>query len=101
MVRRDAAETVEIENCVPRPTRRSEGPANTAGSTVGVPGCRNAVGDEPVLRKTTATLLDEAGLSGRTVADQLGHAHPSMATDVYLGRKIASQEAADALGVIG
>jgi len=54
-----------------------------------------------VLRKTTATLLDEAGLSGRTIADQLGHAHPSMATDVYLGRKIASQEAADALGVIG
>jgi len=53
------------------------------------------------LRKTTATLLDAAGLSGRAIADQLGHAKPSVTTDVYLGRKIASQEAADALGVIG
>jgi len=53
------------------------------------------------LRKTTATLLDEAGLSGRAIADQLGHARPSITADTYMGRKIASQEAADALSVIG
>ena len=29
-------------------------------------------------RKTPATILDEAGLSARAVADQEGHARPSM-----------------------
>ena len=29
-----------------------------------------------VFRKTCATILDEAGLSARAVADQLGHARP-------------------------
>lgn len=29
-------------------------------------------------RKTTATILDAAGLSARQIADQLGHARPSM-----------------------
>jgi integrase len=48
-------------------------------------------------RKTTATILDEAGLSSRLVADQLGHARPSMTQDVYLGRKQVSQRAAAAL----
>ena len=38
-------------------------------------------------RKTTATLLDQAGLSARVVAEQLGHARPSMTQDVYMGRK--------------
>jgi integrase len=41
--------------------------------------------------------LDEAGLSARAVADQLGHAKPSMTQDVYLGRKIANPHAAAAL----
>jgi integrase len=50
-----------------------------------------------VFRKTAATVLDEAGLSARKVADQLGHARPSMTQDVYLGRKVASWDAADAL----
>lgn len=39
-----------------------------------------------VLRKTIATLLDEAGHTARQAADILGHAHPSMTQDVYLGR---------------
>ena len=39
-----------------------------------------------VLRKTVATLLDHAGLSARVIADQLGHAKPSMTQDVYMGR---------------
>jgi integrase len=49
------------------------------------------------LRKTTATLLDHAGLSARAIADQLGHANPSLTQDVYLGRQVASTGAAVAL----
>jgi integrase len=52
-------------------------------------------------RKTCATILDEAGLSARAVADQLGHAKPSMTQDVYLGRKIANPHAATALEAAG
>jgi integrase len=48
-------------------------------------------------RKTTATILDEAGLSPRIVADQLGHARPSMTQDVYLGRRLTDPRAAAAL----
>lgn len=40
-----------------------------------------------VFRKTTATILDDAGLSARMIADQLGHSRPSMTQDVYMGRK--------------
>jgi integrase len=49
------------------------------------------------LRKTTATILDEAGLSARQVADQLGHARVSITQDVYLGRRLTSRRAAEAL----
>lgn len=35
-------------------------------------------------RKTTATILDDAGQSARAIADQLGHARPSMTQDVYM-----------------
>jgi integrase len=38
-------------------------------------------------RKTVATRLDEVGLTAREIADQLGHARPSMTLDVYLGRR--------------
>ena len=55
-----------------------------------------------VFRKTAATILDEAGLSARLVADQLGHARPSMTQDTYLGRKAVDRRAADALeGALG
>ncbi len=47
-----------------------------------------------VFRKTVATRLDEAGLSARQIADQLGHAHPSLTQDVYMGRKVVTAEAA-------
>jgi integrase len=47
-----------------------------------------------VFRKTVATRLDEAGQSARVIADQLGHAKPSMTQDVYLGRRVVSAEAA-------
>ncbi|MCU1613225.1 MAG: Site-specific recombinase XerD [Frankiales bacterium] len=48
-------------------------------------------------RKTAATRLDEAGLTPRQVADQLGHANPSMTLDVYFGRQVVSAEAARVL----
>jgi integrase len=50
-----------------------------------------------VFRKTAATILDEAGLSARAVADQLGHARPSMTQDVYMGRRMMNPRAAEAL----
>lgn len=48
-------------------------------------------------RKTTATMLDDAGLSARLIADQLGHARPSMTQDVYMGRKAVDSRAVEAL----
>jgi integrase len=48
-------------------------------------------------RKTVATLLDAAGLTARQIADILGHAHPSMTQDVYMGRGAPSRDGADAL----
>lgn len=36
-------------------------------------------------------------LSARKIADQLGHAQPSMTQEFYLGRKLASREATQAL----
>ena len=48
-------------------------------------------------RKTTATMLDEAGLSVRMIADQLGHARPSMTQDVYMGRRAVDPQVAAAL----
>lgn len=48
-------------------------------------------------RRTVATRLDEAGLSARAIADHLGHAKPSMTQDVYMGRNVASAQAAEVL----
>jgi integrase len=50
-----------------------------------------------VFRKTCATILDEAGLSARAIADQLGHSRPSLTQDVYLGRKALGRTNAHAL----
>jgi integrase len=41
--------------------------------------------------------LDEAGLSARMIADQLGHARPSMTQDVYMARKVVNPMSAAAL----
>ncbi|TFV79322.1 site-specific integrase [Blastococcus sp. CT_GayMR19] len=54
-----------------------------------------------VFRKTVATVMDQAGLSSRAAADQLGHANTSMTTDVYFGRKVLVTGAAAVLEVIG
>jgi integrase len=48
-------------------------------------------------RKTAATMLDEAALSARLVADQFGHSRPSMTQDLYVGRRAVDSQAALAL----
>lgn len=50
-----------------------------------------------MFRKSAATWMEQAGLSARDVADQLGHARVSMTQDVYLGRRILGESDADAL----
>lgn len=50
-----------------------------------------------VWRKTAATILDEAGLSARDIANQMGHAQISMTQNVYLGRGGVAPAAAAAL----
>jgi hypothetical protein len=40
------------------------------------------------------------GLSARQIADQLGRAKVSTTQDVYMGRRVKSRKAADALEVI-
>lgn len=51
-------------------------------------------------RRTVATLMDEAGLSARAAADQLGHAKVSMTQDHYFGRKRARTDAAELLEAV-
>ena len=48
-------------------------------------------------RKTTATILDDAGQSARQMADQLGLARPSLTQDVYMARRAENPNAAAAL----
>lgn len=48
-------------------------------------------------RKTVATRLDEARLSAREIADQLGHRRPSITLDTYMGRAVVSARAASVL----
>jgi integrase len=50
-----------------------------------------------VFRKTVATVMDEAGMSAREIADQLGHARPSLTQDVYMARKAVGKNTAVAL----
>jgi integrase len=45
--------------------------------------------------------MDQAGLSSRAAADQLGHANTSMTTDVYFGRKVAAAGTATVLEAVG
>nr|WP_217641321.1 site-specific integrase [Actinopolyspora alba] len=51
-------------------------------------------------RRSVATILDDAGLSARQIADQLGHSKVSTTQDVYMGRKVTSREAAEALNKV-
>lgn len=49
-------------------------------------------------RKTMATLIDDAGLSARIGADQLGHAKVSMTQDVYMSRGRVHTAVSDLVG---
>lgn len=53
-----------------------------------------------VFRKTVATVLDDAGLSARRIADQLGHARPSMTQDRYMKRGARNPRAKAALEAV-
>lgn len=66
---------------------------------------RNARGTEEfawvtshVFRKTAATIMDEAGMPAREIADHMGHEKVSMTQDTYLGRRVTSRRAAEVLG---
>jgi integrase len=48
-------------------------------------------------RKTVGTIMDDAGLSARRTADQLGHSKPSMTQDKYLARRARATGAAEVL----
>nr|WP_249404261.1 site-specific integrase [Microbacterium sp. CFBP 13617] len=48
-------------------------------------------------RKTVATLLDQAGLSARDVAEYLGHANPAITQSVYMSKTVGGSRAAEAI----
>jgi integrase len=50
-----------------------------------------------IFRKTTATILEDAGQTPRQIADQLGHAQTSTTMDDYVGRRTRNPEAAQHL----
>jgi integrase len=50
-----------------------------------------------VFRKTALTMLDDAGLSARLIADQAGHSQVSTNQDVYMARKVVDGRAANVL----
>jgi integrase len=50
-----------------------------------------------VSARTVATLIDDAGLSARIGADQLGHAQVSMTQDRYMSRGRVHHQVADLL----
>jgi integrase len=80
--------------------RRSEVIDVTAESSVPIAADAMAWITSHAFRKTTATILDDAGQTARQIADQLGHARPSLTQDVYMGRKAKNPAAADALEAI-
>jgi integrase len=49
------------------------------------------------LRKTVASVLDDANVPTRKISDQLGHARVSMTQDHYLGRRLTDRETAQVL----
>lgn len=77
----------------PNNTRRD---LREAFVSMGMPGITSHA-----FRKTVATLMDEAGLSARSAADQLGHAKPSVTQDVYFGRRRRATGAAQVLEQLG
>lgn len=97
MVRRDA-DAVDDEPVFPSETLGWKHPNNVRRSWRSA---RAELGYEwvtpHVFRKTAATILDDTNMTARQIADQLGHAKPSMTQDVYMGRGSTNPAAAAAL----
>lgn len=53
-----------------------------------------------IFRKSVATLMDDAGLTARSAADQFGHAQTTT-QNIYFGRKVRKTGAAEVLEVLG
>ena len=83
------------------PTGLLRDPSNTQAdlrrvfARVGYPGITSHT-----FRRTVGTLMDQAGLSARAAADQLGHAKVSMTQDRYFGRKIRATGGAAVLEAV-
>ncbi|TCC44389.1 hypothetical protein E0H73_45535 [Kribbella pittospori] len=100
-VRVDAEEVERILDTYSTPAgRRSEVIEIAAEAAAPVAADAMAWITSHAFRKTTATILDDAGHSARQIADQLGHARPSLTQDVYMARKAKNPGAADALKTI-
>jgi len=71
------------------PTGQLRDPSNTQAdlrdlfARIGYPGITSHT-----FRKTVGSLMDDAGLSARAAADQLGNAKASMTQDRYFGRRV-------------
>ena len=83
------------------PTGQLRDPSNTQAdlrdlfARIGYPGITSHT-----FRKTVGSLMDDAGLSARAAADQLGHAKLSMTQDRYFGRKIRATGGAAVLEAV-
>lgn len=51
-------------------------------------------------RKTMATLLDQAGLTARDIAEYLGHTNPALTQTVYMSKTVGGRRAAAAVDSI-
>lgn len=93
--RQVAAEANEWDVVFVSPLGRLRDPSNTSHHIRELlDGCGYGWASAHTFRKSVATWLDEAGVSGREVANQLGHAKPSMTLDVYMDRRSITEAAA-------
>ncbi len=96
-----ACEPNEWDVVFTSPTGQIRDPSNTQGDLravfdrAGYPDITSHT-----FRRTVATLMDKAGLSARSAADQLGHAKVSMTTDHYFGRSVRTTGAAKVLEAV-
>ena len=86
----------QTELLFPTPLMRMRDPSNTQRE---LRDRRDALGFPSLsthsFRKTVATMLDQAGLSARDIAEYLGHANPSITQDTYMARTTGSKRAAE------
>lgn len=82
----------------PTPLMRLRDPSNTQRE---IRDRREALGYPELsthsFRKTVATMLDNAGLSARDIAEYLGHANPSITQDTYMAKTTGSKKASETM----